>query len=167
MHVSVELWHDWMIGVTLSDLVCQRLIAERRTFLSSRFRKVLFTDEVIQVVDWVFVFPLSFSSSWQKCTTTAFTAPSATTMTTSTSFKRATPSLLLRHPRPSGWRTFALREVRHTGSSLAAIHLYFYSEISLDLVSYISRCSPRLKPSQWVLKNKQATIHYKHEVYKP
>ena len=57
MHVSVELWHDWMIGVTLSDLVCQRLIAERRPFLSSRFRKVLFTNEVIQVVEGGFCFP--------------------------------------------------------------------------------------------------------------
>ena len=43
--------------MTRSDLVCQRLIAERRPFLSSRFRKVLFTNEVIQVVDRVFVFP--------------------------------------------------------------------------------------------------------------
>ena len=57
MHVSVELWQDWMIGVTLSDLVCQRLIAERRPFLSSRFRKVLFTNEVIQVVEGFFCFP--------------------------------------------------------------------------------------------------------------
>lgn len=54
-----------------------------------------------------------------------FIVHSAMMMTILTSFKRATPYLPLRHQRPSNWKTYAQKEVKHA---------YFFAHFHIKFV---------------------------------